>query len=204
MSIRVFAVLSCVLLLGACAEKTGGGGAEGGGGGAQRQDTVLESLTPKRLCALLPDDTIEQTLDVVVTESKGRESGRPPILNKTCRYRLEFELADVEVLPPDVTTGVAQTRDKGVDELLDRAFTDLADESEQVKPYERVDGLGEGAGYGDNPFLESDLPESQLVVVFTAGGERFIFDVTVSPRTPLDQLTPLATELLAALEAELG
>lgn len=193
--VRAFVLSSCLLLLGACTAETGNTG-------EPKQETVLEGLTPERLCELLPSGTIEETLDVVVNEAKGRQSGRPPILDKTCRYELEFALADVETLPPAVTTGVQQTRDKSVDEVLDRAFTDLSEENDKVTPYERVDGLGEGAGYGDNPLLGADLPESQLVVVFTAGGERFVFDVTVSPRTPLEKVTPLATGLLTALEGE--
>jgi hypothetical protein len=194
--IRAIAVVSCLLLAGACTGETEAESPTGG--------TVLAGLTPERLCALLPVDTIEQTLDVVVTDTKSRQSGRPPILSKTCRYEVEFALADVELLPPAITVDVKQTRDKGIDETLDHEFTDLMAENAKTAPYERVDGLGEAAGYGDNPTLGSELPESQLVVVFTAGGERFAFDVSVSPHTPVEKLTPLATDLLGALEAEFG
>jgi hypothetical protein len=195
--VRAFTLLSCLFLVGACA-------GEAGSEDTPEQETALVGLTPERLCELLPDDTIEQTLDVVVRKAGGRQSGRPPILSKTCRYSLEFSLQEVETLPPAVTTNLKQTRDKSVDEVLDYAFTDLADENKHVTPFERVEGLGEGAGYGDTPLLAGNqLPESQLVVVFTAGGERLVFDVTVSPKTPVEKLTPLAEDLLTALESEL-
>jgi hypothetical protein len=195
--VRAFALLSCLLLVGACAGETGSGD-------TPEQETALEGLTPERLCELLPDDTIEQTLDVVVKKAGGRQSGRPPILSKTCRYSLEFSLQEVETLPPAVTTNLKQTGDKSVDEVLERAFTDLVDENKPVTPFERVEGLGEGAGYGDAPLLAGqELPESQLVVVFTAGDEQLSFDVTVTPKTPLEKLTPLAEDLLTALETEL-
>jgi hypothetical protein len=195
--VRAFALLSCLLLVGACA-------GEAGSEDTPEQATALEGLTPERLCELLPDDTIEQTLDVVVKKAGGRQSGRPPILSKTCRYSLEFTLQEVATLPPAVTTNLKQTRDKGVDEVLDYAFTDLADENKHVTPFERVEGLGEGAGYGDVPLLAGqELPQSQLVVAFTAGRERFSFDVTVSPKTPLEKLSPLAEDLLTALVTEL-
>lgn len=197
MVVRAFVLSSCLLLVGACA-------GEAGSGDTPQQQTALEGLTPERLCELLPDDTIEQTLDVVVEKAGGRQSGRPPILSKTCRYSLEFTLQEVETLPPAVTTNLKQTRDKSVDEVLDYAFTDHLDENKHVTPFERVDRLGEGAGYGDAPLLAGQqLPQSQLVVVFTAGGERLSFDVTITPKTPLEKLIPLAEDLLTGLETEL-
>lgn len=196
MVVKALVLLTSVLLLGACSNS-----AEDGDAGWQ---TALEDLTPDRLCELLPTDAIEQALDVAVTDAEGAESGRPPILSSRCRYGVEFTLEEVDLLPPALTTSVGQTLDKSVDEVLDDAFTDLVDESEPVRDYERVDGLGEGAGYGNDPLHGGNLDESLLVVVFTAGDERFQFDINVSPRTPLEQLKPLAVELLTGLEAELG
>ena len=196
MVVRAFVLLSCLLLVGACS-------GEAGPGDTLEQETGIESLTPERLCELLPDDTIEQTLDVVVKKAGGRQSGKPPILTKTCRYSLEFSLQEVETLPPAVTTNLKQTQDKNVDEVLDYAFTDHLGEG-KPEPFERVEGLGEGAGYGDTPLLAGQqLPESQLVVVFTAGDERLSFDVTVTPKTPVEKLVPLAEDLLTGLETEL-
>lgn len=206
---RVLVPLAAVLLLGACSESTGGsdggdGGSGGGDGGSQRQ-TALEGLTPQRLCELLPNDSVEQALGVVVKKAEGDEAGRPPILSKTCRYSIDFELTDVEgASVPMVTTDVQQTLDKSVDEVLDRAFTDVTADNEPVRDYERVDGIGEGAGYGMDPLLDGSVKQTQLVVVFTVGEERFQLDIGVSPDAELDQLRPLATELASALDAELG
>ncbi|MGH3762246.1 hypothetical protein [Actinophytocola sp.] len=109
---------------------------------------------------------------------------------------------EVDTLPPAVTTHVGQTLGKSVDEALDRGFTDLVSESEAVGDYDRIDGLG--AGYGNAPLDGGRVDQSLLVVVFTAGDEQFPLDITVSPQTPLEQLKPLATDLLTALEAELS
>jgi hypothetical protein len=196
---RALVLLTCVLLLGACSDS-----AEDSGSGEPRWQTALEDLTPERLCELLPDDAIKQALDLDVKDTKGTKIGRPPILIKTCRYSVEFALAEVDTLPPAVTTGVGQIRDKSVDEVLDDAFTDITDESKPVGDYERVDGLGDDAGYGTGPLGGGTLDESLLVVVFTAGDEQFKLDLTVSPKTPLEQLKPLATDLLTGLAAELG
>lgn len=196
-------LLASVLLLGACSD-SGSDGAGDAGTGLPKQDTALEGLAADRLCELLPNDAIERALDVTVTDTNTRETGKPPFLSKTCTYDLEFELAEVDLLPPAVTTNVGQVRDKGVDELLDDAFTDLVDESKPVGDYERVEGLGDGAGYGKEAMNGGELDQSLLVVVFTSGDERLKFDITVSPQTPLEQLKPLATDLLKGLESELG
>jgi hypothetical protein len=196
-------LLASVLLLGACSD-SGADETKDAGTGLPSQETALESLTPDRLCELLPNDAVEQALDVKVNETSSRETGRPPFLSMTCTYDLEFELMEVEILPPSVRIDVGQIRDKGVDELLDDAFTDLIDDSRPVGDYERVDGLGEGAGYGADPTHGGALDQSQLVVIFKVGDEVLRSVVAVSPQTPLDQMKPLATDLLKALESELA
>jgi hypothetical protein len=204
--VRGIVLVGAALLLTACSDSGDGGGDGGGtstGDGGGGSTTALEDMKSERLCELLPTQTIEQTLGVVVKEAKGKDSGRPPILTRTCRYQVDFELEDVDTLPPSVSTGVNQTRDKSVEEILDYAFTDLTDENEKVAPYDQVDGLGEGAAFGANPMIDGGLAESQLVVAFSAGGERFVVDVAVSPEATLDKLRPLAEELLAALQSEL-
>ncbi|MGH3762245.1 hypothetical protein [Actinophytocola sp.] len=72
MVVKAVALLASVLLLGACSDSSGEGDTSG-----PRTETTLENLTSQRLCELLPNDAIERALDVVVTDAKGRRSGRP-------------------------------------------------------------------------------------------------------------------------------
>jgi hypothetical protein len=187
--IRGSILLGSALLLAACTSAVDGAGT----------DNVLEGLGGQRLCELLPKETVEQKLGVVIADAKGSEIG---VIGRRCSYSVDFDTLGPEEEVPRITIGLEDNYRETVDDILDYTFADdPAARPMKVTDYQRVDGLGEAAGYGFEP--SSGAAESQLAVVFAVGEELLNFEVQATPPTPLEKLQPLATELLAALETEL-
>lgn len=160
--------------------------------------SVLEDLTADEFCALLPAESIEQALGVVVEGSEGTERGRAPVMRTP--YFLSRECDYSSGLPALNTRLATEWDEDDTDtDVLDRAFTDIVNET--VGDYEDVPGLGVVAGFGPNPMLATaDVATGSLEVVLRAGDdERLLLSVYTTGRATLDQLRPLAEELIAGL-----
>lgn len=167
--------------------------------GDEESASVLEDLTADEFCALLSAETIEQALGVVVEGTEGTERGRAPVmrppyfLSRQCDY-------DTDQLPAlDTYLATEWDEDDTDTDVLDWAFTDVVNET--VGDYEDVPDLGVMAGFGPNAMLEqTDLATARLEVVLRAGDERLLLSVATTGRATLDQLRPLAEELVAGLD----
>ncbi len=199
--------VAAVLLLASCSSDDTPAAGETEGTGATDEaaaTSVLEDLTADEFCAMLSAETIEPALGVVVEGSEGIERGRAPVmrvpyfLSRTCDY-------DTDTLPGIGTVLATEWDEDDTDaDVLDRAFTDIV--AEAVGDYEEVPDLGVAAGYGENPMLaQADVATGVLAVVLrSAGDERVLLTVSTTGRATLDQLRPLAEELVANLEPVLG
>lgn len=165
--------------------------------------SVVEDLTGDDLCAALSGATIEQALGVPVEDSEGIERGRAPVmrtpyfLSRTCDYDTGGQL-------PALTTALSSEWDEETsdEEVLDAAFTDVTAEPEAVGPYEDLPDLGVLAGFGDDALLaKAEVAGQVLGVVLRIGEERLMVKVSTTGRATLDQLRPLADELVANLES---
>lgn len=165
------------------------------------KEPALGKLSADEMCGLLPKADVEGAFADKVTEVAGRRMAKMPFTIVSCHYGIEFELMEVETLPPGVDTQVSLGyRKKDTQQSLDQAFKDLDD---KVVDYQQVDGLGTAAAFGRNAMHE-DLGGHVLVVLFDAGGESYKLEVSASPKATLDQLKPLAEKLLAGLEKQLS
>lgn len=160
----------------------------------------LTELSGDELCDLLPAKSVEDAFGDKVTKTKGDSTAKAPFTIVSCKYSIDFKLAEVETLPPGAEVKVSLPARGDEKQALDRAFTDLDD---KVVRYEQVDGLGVAAGFGPDATLE-DLGGDQLVVLIDAGGERYEMSVGATPKATLEQLKPLAEELLPGLTKTLG
>ncbi|WP_053202241.1 hypothetical protein [Jiangella muralis] len=165
--------------------------------GDEEAASVLEDLTADDFCALLSADSIEQALGVVVEGSEGTERGRAPVMRTP--YFLSRECDYSSGLPALNTRLATEWDEDDTDaDVLDRAFTDIV--AETVGDYEEVPGLGVIAGFGANPMLATaDVATGNLDVVLRAGDERLLLSVNTTGRATLDQLRPLAEELIVGL-----
>lgn len=148
------------------------------------------------MCELLNAATIEKSFDTEVKGGAGRQRGKQPLfLSTECRYETDGF--------PSLATELITTRPgKSDQEVLDGVFADRAAEDAAVGEYEQVPGLGTLAGFGRNATMGgAGLNAWDLGVVHTAGGERLLLTVAVVGKAELDQVRPLAQELLANLDA---
>lgn len=173
----------------------------GDDGPPEPEGAALSKLSGDDMCGLLPKSDVEQAFQDKVTKVKGDSMAKAPFTIVSCHYGVEFELMEVETLPPSVDTKVSMGyRKKDTQQSLDQAFRDLDD---KVVDYQPVDGVGTAAGFGPNAMLE-DLGGHVLVVLFDAGGESYKLEVGASPKGTLDQLKPLAEKVLAGLQKQLS
>jgi hypothetical protein len=164
-------------------------------------DGPLAGLTEREICGLVRAQAIGDATGADVVEARPESTpagkGNPPGM-LTCRYRLDGGKDS----PAQISTTVFPAYPGRDDvEELNRSFMDNDD---KLHKYQRVDGLGLVAGYGADPMLADVVPMDALAVVFKAGGGRFKCIVEGQPGAALKQLKPLAVELLAGLQKELG
>lgn len=201
------AIASCVaaVTLAGCA--SGGDPVSGtpAGSDSEKSSSALEKVTADQLCGMLSDDAIAKALDVEVKGTKTREWGRAPemktpySLHRHCKYQTD----GFPSLSTDLST---QWNDRESDaQVLEGVFTDITDESKPVGEYEQVQGLGEIAGFGSDATLSgADVAGRHLAIVFRAGQERLLLTLTTLGRAKLDQLRPLADELLGNVKSAVG
>jgi hypothetical protein len=122
----------------------------------------------------------------------------PYFLTRECDY-------DTDQLP-SLNTDLTTKWDEGTSdqEVLDGVFTDLTEESKPVGDYEPVPGLGVIAGFGNNAVLsQGNIAARDLGVVLRIGDERLLLTLSTTGRATLEQLRPLAEELVQNLQAAL-
>lgn len=190
--VRVFAVL-CVLLLGACSPAEDAGTPVPAKGAAPT--SVLDKITPERLCDLVSIASIKQAVGVAPLSAESRRSGKPPLTTTyTCVYGKGL---------PGFTTALSTTeRDKTDQQVLDHAFVDYARSETKPIDFDPVPGVGVLAGYGPDPSLSNvDLNGHQLAVVFRIDQDRLLLVVSVFGDTAVDKLKPAAAELMKNLDA---
>lgn len=164
-------------------------------------DEPLAGLTMQEMCGLVAQQSIA---DATGADGIGAEPGqtppgkrRPPGIIR-CRYELEGSKATPAVLRTSVYPAYSGRDDI---EELNESFKDIDD---KLHKFRRVDGLGLVAGYGADPLGADVLPTDALAVVFKAGSRRFKCTVAGEPGASLEQLKPLAAELVRNLEKQLG
>ncbi|WP_116948653.1 hypothetical protein [Jiangella endophytica] len=191
-----------VLALASCSSDSGSGSGSASDdatpAGDEESASVVEDLSADEFCALLSAETIEQSLGVVVEGSEGTERGRAPVMRSP--YFLSRECDYSSDLPALNTRLSTEWDEDDTDrDVVDRAFTDIVNET--VGDYEEVADLGIVAGYGPNAMLdEADVASARLEVVLRAGDERLLLSVYTTGPATLDQLRPLAEELVAGLD----
>jgi hypothetical protein len=178
---------ACLVGLAGCSS------ADGGSGGTVGKESPIESLSGEQLCRMLPQKALElQFSDVEFFDPKGRVDGRDPNPRVHCHYG-----GDALGLDTSVHNTVPSLGAKGNLELV---FTDT---NEDVTEYEPVAGLGAAAGYGPTALLD-DLGGNTLAVILNAGNHQYTIELNTMPEAKLEQLKPLAEELLSHLEAALA
>lgn len=202
---RLFTVAVAVaFLLAGCSsgEQNDSSGEGNDSSGEQTQRPTLKDLTGDELCRGLPESSIERVLGGKVGSADGvnSTSDEGPHAWVRCGYVFDSSVAPYDAdAPIHLVTNVspAETPDEVAE--LNQRFTD-ADGKPQ--PFESVADLGLAAGFGKDPEPGTGL-EPVLVVVFEAGQQRYLGELTMSPEVALDKLTPLAGELVKAIQAEL-
>lgn len=198
------AVCVAALTLVSCASEGGGAEPADGGSTPGEATSVVEKLTGDELCELLSTAAIERELGVKVEGSEGNERGRAPVMQSP--YFLYRE-CDYDTDPRRGFGTELNTKwDEGKSdrEVLDGVFTDRTQESDPVGDYERVPGLGVIAGFGsDATFAAGGLAKRNLGVVLRIGDERLLVTVSATGKATLEQLRPLAEELVKNVEAAL-
>ncbi|WP_091667966.1 hypothetical protein [Amycolatopsis marina] len=143
------------------------------------------------MCDLLSDEAIEKAFDTTVEGSEGMKRGRAPV---TVSYECDYDSEGF----PTVSTDLSATRSSESDqEVLDGVFTDRTQEDKVVGAHQAVPGLGTLAGFGRDAVLGKAVNASSLGVVFTVDSERLLLTISVTGKTELEQVRPLAEELLA-------
>lgn len=165
-------------------------------------DEPLAGLTTQEMCGLVAQQSID---DATGTDGISAEPGQTPPASKGrppgiihCRYELEGGKKTPAVLRTSVYPAYSGRDDI---EELNESFKDIDD---KLHKFQRVEGLGRVAGYGADPLGAEVLPSDALAVVFKAGPRRFKCTVAGQPGASLEQLKPLAAELVRNLEKQLG
>lgn len=183
---RVALALACLLGLTACSS------ADSEPEGTRNP---TESLSGDDLCRMLPLDRVERQFDdVEFFRAEGQESGRGLDTGISCNYGgggLSLRTTVRKLL-------ARQT----VEAHLDLEFTEVdVDLNEEVIEYERLDGLGAAAGYGQTVPL--GLAGNTLAVILIVGRNQYKVGLSTRPDATLEELKPLAEVLVPHVQSAL-
>lgn len=200
--------VAAVLLTG-CSGDNGDNGDNGDGGanGERTEDKAsgpLAGLDGDKLCAMVDRATIEEQFHEPIRDTLGGVNPPEQRGSVVCDYVTESLLeSDVEDIDEalSISVKVTDVSDKAttVEEALD-AY--LVDSDGKTVDYERVDGLGDAAGYAGSE-LGVRLDENQLVAILEVDGAFIEVVASSEPVGTLDQLRPIADELVKGVESEL-
>lgn len=197
-------VVTAVVLLVGCGSESGdpGGAATTAGPDATATDGPLAGLDGDRLCDMINVALLEEHLGEPFADALGGVNPPEQDGSVVCTYVSQAladaeaaDLADKLQVTTKVTLVPAASNAQGA---LDAS---LADDGETVA-YQPVDGLGDVAGYADSD-LNVDAGGSYLVAIIEIDGA-FVEVVTkADPEGTVEQLRPIADELLPKVESEL-
>lgn len=167
-------------------------------------DKVSSPLAAIDLCGMVDHATIEGQFNEPVVDAQGGREEHIERETVSCIYVMKSLMtADMENLNEalDVSTRLQAATDQArtAEEALD-AY--LVDQNDEVVNYERVDGLGEVAGYADSA-LGVALGENHLVAILEVDGGFVAVVTKSSPEGTVEQLRPIAEELVKGVETKL-
>lgn len=206
-SVTGIVMVTTAVLLGGCGSDSGDSGDSGGetttaGPDATVTDGPLAGLDGEKLCGMVDLARLEEHFGEPFTDALGGVNPPEQDSSIVCKYTSQaFTDADVADLEDklQVTTKVTLMTDAST--AQDALDASLADEGEPVA-YQPVDGLGEVAGYAGSD-LNVDSGGSYLVAIIKIDGA-FVEVVTkADPEGTVEQLRPIADELLPKVESEL-
>ena len=196
-----------VVLLGGCGGDAGGTGDSGGGGTttagskATVSDGPLAGMDGGKLCGMVDRALLEEHFGEPFAEELGGVN--PPELDSSvvCSYPTQaFVDAEVADLADklQVTTKLTAVDASSAQEALDAS---LVDDGKTVA-YQPIDGLGAAAGYAGSD-LNVDSGGSYLAAIVEVDGGFVEVVVKADPDGTVEQLRPIADELLPKVESEL-
>lgn len=197
-------VVTAAVLLGGCGSDPGDSGDEttAAGPDATVTDGPLAGLDGDKLCGMVDRALLEEHFGEPFADALGGVNPPEQDSSVVCTYPSQaFVDADVADLEDklQVTTKVTSVTDAST--AQDALDASLVDDGETVA-YQPVDGLGEVAGYAGSD-LNVDSGGSYLVAVIEIDGA-FVEVVTkADPEGTVEQLRPIADELLPKVESEL-
>lgn len=196
---------AATVLLAGC---SGDGDSGGGGGGATGEPTgeqgsgPLAGLTPDALCATVDHATIERQFNEPVADELSGVNPPEQRGSVVCEY-LSKSFVESDTLDGGlvVTVKVTPARDAPTPQEALDAYMIGGPEHETVD-YQRVDGLGEIAGYAGSE-LDVGPAGSHLAVLIDIDGELIEVVTRAEPEGTLEALRPIAEQLVDGVLAEL-
>jgi hypothetical protein len=198
------AVVTAAALLGGCGSDSGdsGGATTTAGPGATVADGPLAGLDGDKLCGMVDLTLLEEHFGEPFADALGGVNPPEQDGSVVCTYASQaFTDADVADLADklQVTTKVTQVTDAST--AQDALDASLVDDGETVA-YQPVDGLGAAAGYAGSD-LNVDSGGSYLVAIIEIDGAFVEVVIKADPEGTVEQLRPIADELLPKVESEL-
>lgn len=199
--------VTVVVLLGGCGSDAGGTGGTGGAGtttagpDATVADGPLAGMDGDKLCGMVDLALLEEHFGEPFAEALGGVNPPEQDSSVVCTYASQaFVDAEVADLADklQVTTKVTAVDASSAQEALDAS---LVDDGKTVA-YQPVDGLGAAAGYAGSD-LNVDSGGSYLAAVVEVDGAFVEVVVKAEPEGTVEQLRPVADELLPKVESEL-
>ena len=196
-----------VVLLGGCGSDSGDpGGSAGGTTTAGRNATVtdgpLAGMDGGKLCGMVDLALLEDRFGEPFADALGGVNPPEQRSSVVCTYQsqafIDAEVADLADKLQVTTKLTAVTDASSAQDALDAA---MADDGKTVA-YQPVDGLGAAAGYAGSD-LNVGSGGAYLVAVIEVGGEFVEVATKAEPDATVEQLRPIADELLPKVESEL-
>lgn len=198
-------IVAAVLLLGGCGGDSGGtgGSSDTAGPDATVADGPLAGLDGDTLCGMVDLAAMAEHFGEPFADVLGAVNPPEQDSSVVCTYQsqafIDAEVAELEK-QLQITTRVTLVTDAPT--AGDALDASLSNDGEPVA-YQPVDGLGEVAGYAGSD-LNVDSGGSYLVAVVEVDGG-FVEVVTKAhPEATVEQLRPVAEELLPKVESELA
>lgn len=178
--LRLVGVVAAALVLVACSAQA-----------TPPDSSVLEQLPEDGACDLINDATVVKVFGGEVDRKIGMRHGR---VASVLTYECDYEMSPT--LDIDLSTTFEENSDQ---EIMDHEFTDRTKEWRPVGETEVVPELGSLARFGQDASYGEYADTWQLCVVFYIRGERLQLDLSTIGTAKLDQLRPLAEEVIRKL-----
>lgn len=165
---------------------------------ADSDDGIVAGVDGDELCGTVDHDTIEEQFGEAVEEAQPGRNVPPEqdVEFVSCNYvmqsLMEADGMDEIEHALDVSTRVKPAAEAATS-AEDAVAAYLVNFDGEHVAFEEVDDLGEAAGYASG---DVRLGGSHLVAIIEDGGELFEVLVKAEPEATLDQLRPIADELV--------